>query len=633
MFKNMKLSVKMLSSFGILITVSVVLGSVGWLGVGNVGNAMADYANWSELDMVMNESVAQNALKIDEALSLYTFHSTTENFGKFQKSLQKGRQGLEEWHVLVKDNTELNAVAGSLGGHLDLVEAKIVQYRQYAGKTADIRNRWDDIIGECLAYLHEVMEGTIDPTKEVAENGEDIAAMKKWGAIDMVMNEAVIANILRLQTAGHDYAAAGSEEKWGALLAAFNTIADGLAEWRPTFQGEGSMIEAAERIDGYIARYKALALDYRAALKEMHGLEKAAHSSVDTMIASLEAAMEQVIDPAKKAQVDKAFASRQMSSRLIVLFTFGGILMSIGLALLLTRGIVQPVLHVADSINSGSEQVAAASSQIATTSQQLAEGASEQAASLEETSSSMEEMSAMTRQNADNAGQADGLMKEAGDVVGKARHSMNELQESINEIAVASQETFKIVKSIDEIAFQTNLLALNAAVEAARAGEAGAGFAIVADEVRNLAQRAADAAHGTSAMIESTVDKIKDGTILVDRTADDFAVMEETVRKVGSLMAEISVASSEQQRGISEVTTAISEMDSVTQNTAANAEESASSAEELNAQAEYLKKSVDGLLDLIYGRTQKKIKKPAAPQPGDAGSGYLKLIQQETMKF
>lgn len=269
------------------------------------------------------------------------------------------------------------------------------------------------------------------------------------------------------------------------------------------------------------------------------------------------------------------------------------------LSFFITRGITRPLNRVIEGLTEASDQVASASSQVSSASQQLAEGASEQAASLEETSSSLEEMSSMTKQNADNAGQANQLTKQTDEVVQRANTSMSELSESMEDIYHSSEETSKIIKTIDEIAFQTNLLALNAAVEAARAGEAGAGFAVVADEVRNLAMRAAEAAKSTAQLIEGTVKKVKAGAELTIRTGEDFTEVTQSSNRVAHLVGEIAAASTEQAQGIEQVNLAVSEMDKVIQQNAANAEESASASEELNAQAQQLKEYMGELQALV----------------------------------
>ncbi|PKN18622.1 MAG: methyl-accepting chemotaxis protein [Deltaproteobacteria bacterium HGW-Deltaproteobacteria-6] len=300
------------------------------------------------------------------------------------------------------------------------------------------------------------------------------------------------------------------------------------------------------------------------------------------------------------------------------------------------RGIALPIGHVANDLGDASEQVAAASSQVAAASQSLAEGASEQASALEETSSSLEEMSSMTKQNADNAAQARALMGEAKQIVERVDGQMKNMVTAIQEVTRSSEETGKIIKTIDEIAFQTNLLALNAAVEAARAGEAGAGFAVVADEVRNLALRAADAAKNTSNLIENTIVTVKNSRDLTQKTQDAFKENMEIAGKISQLVDEIAAASSEQAVGIGQIGKAVAEMDKVVQQTAANAEESASAAEEMNAQAEQMNGYVTNLLTIVDGTAvQQSVHnddKPAVQKPGKpmikkilhAGSDLLK---------
>jgi methyl-accepting chemotaxis protein len=232
---------------------------------------------------------------------------------------------------------------------------------------------------------------------------------------------------------------------------------------------------------------------------------------------------------------------------------------------------------LARSVDGMREKMGEAVGGAVSASQTLSESASSQAASLEETSSSLEEMAAQTQNNAENTGKASELMTSSNEVASRANASMSDLTRTMREIAGASEQTQKIVKSIDEIAFQTNLLALNAAVEAARAGEAGAGFAVVADEVRNLAIRAAEAAKNTAQQMGEIVRKIQKGEQLVAGTAKDFAVVAESSGKVMQLMGEISEASREQSQGIDQINRAVSEMNGVTQRNAASAEELASS--------------------------------------------------------
>jgi methyl-accepting chemotaxis protein len=297
---------------------------------------------------------------------------------------------------------------------------------------------------------------------------------------------------------------------------------------------------------------------------------------------------------------DEAMLTAARSTKTSIV-TISALALGLGLALALfiSRGIIRALTSTSSRMEESADHVAAAAEQISATSQSLASGASQQAASIEETSASLEEMAAMTRQTADNADRADGLMKEANQTIATANRNMSQMTESMTTITRTGEETQKIVKTIDEIAFQTNLLALNAAVEAARAGEAGAGFAVVADEVRNLALRAAEAARDTSLLIEGSVRQIKEGADLVGSTNKAFDEVAVQADKVTHLIAEIAAASTEQSQGVDQINKAVSEMDKVVQNNVATAEEAASASEEMNAQAEQMKSEVAKLNRLL----------------------------------
>ena len=350
-----------------------------------------------------------------------------------------------------------------------------------------------------------------------------------------------------------------------------------------------------------IANILAAAKAYKSGYDGWVGLHEKQKVEEQTMVAAAQD-FGKGADKLREGQHEKMSSAVAFSTQLMMFLAAGGVIIGIVLAFVITRGITKPINRIIGGLNEGSEQVNEAAGQVSTASQQLAEGASEQASSLEETSSALEQMAAMTRTNAENAKEANNLSDQAKTAAQSGDQTMHQLNDAMAGINDSSGKISKIIKVIEEIAFQTNLLALNAAVEAARAGEHGKGFAVVADEVRNLAQRSAQAAKETTALIEDSVNNAKGGTEVAGKVGKSLSAIVGDVAKVTDLIKGISKASEEQAQGVDQVNTAVSQMDKVTQQNAAGAEESASAAEQLSAQAQAVKGTINELMILVGGK-------------------------------
>ena len=303
------------------------------------------------------------------------------------------------------------------------------------------------------------------------------------------------------------------------------------------------------------------------------------------------------------------------TARWLMWFLLGaGIAGLAGVSAIFRRTLVQ-LRRLGEEILAAATQLSESAGRLVSGSRTLAQGASEQAASLEQSSASAAEITAITRKNTENTRAVAGLMHQTAQLVDGANHNLEEMVRSMKEIDNSSDKISRIIKVIDEIAFQTNILALNAAVEAARAGEAGMGFAVVAEEVRNLAQRSAQAARDTAALIEESIAKSQEGGQKLQQVAGSINQITGSAAEVKTLVDEVEAGSQEQARGIELIASAVAQMEHVTQRTAAGADQNASETEQLAVQSQLLYDKLQRLRRRLGegGDPSQPAHRPAAP--------------------
>jgi len=529
------------------------------------------------------------------------------HLGRVRTELQAGREFAKRNPHLPKTTEKFTKLAGLLDTYEKLVEATVTHNREI-GESRAAMNEAAAAFSADMTKLTEAQRARL--AEEIKAGAE--AAKLAERALKIDLSSEILLTVQQVRIAALKGQALRDLASLDEGLKLFATIEARFDELIPLIRVDAdraALADARQRAGAYRTAIEGLAKDWR----ELAGVSR------DCAAAGLE--VSGLLDKLVDAGLDATIADSETSSAALTRST-RAVLVGNGLALLggvlmaffIVRSTTRVLSGVASALGENADQVASAAKQIAGASQSLAEGASEQAASLEETSASLEEVSSMIKRNADHAGTAKGLAAQTRGAADQGAAGMKAMQGAMADIKASSDNIAKIIKTIDEIAFQTNILALNAAVEAARAGESGAGFAVVAEEVRNLAQRSSQAARETATSIEDSIGKSARGAQACGGVESSLKQIVEKARRLDELVGEIATASAEQTTGIEQIATAVAQMDKITQANAGSAEETASASEELSSQAAAAQEAVATLSALVNGGTPSRTRAPAPAQ-------------------
>jgi hypothetical protein len=634
---------KLIVSFLSVAAITATLGMIGYYGISEAGKAIEELGvvRLPSVQAMLVISEAQTAVDSSENALLsraITLETRQEKYGAFKSAWDRVEKAwaiyeplpqtaeetvtwkkfVPEWNAWKKDHETYVDLSKQYDSHVESVFKSDVTYKkmieQALGTNGASFSASESLLNQIVSiYTKRADTGGGKDDKDAFDRTAflTVAALLTMSEAQTAVDSAENALLCR------DLTLEMRQEHYARIAGAWDRVKKSLAIYEPLPQTDDEKVIWQKFVPAWDTwkkdheEYVRLSKEFdtcvtaRFKADEIHA--KMTQQALVTNAQSFDKSEElltEIVNINQEAGEAAASSAKTQAAFLNVASIVGliiGVVLAIGLGIVISRSINSALTKLVQGLTNGAEQTSSAAGQVSSASQSLAQGASEQAASVEEVTASIEEMASMTKQNATNADEAKSLAASATAGTDKGTEAMGRMSTAIEDIKKSSDETAKIIKTIDEIAFQTNLLALNAAVEAARAGEAGKGFAVVAEEVRNLAQRSAEAARNTADMIEGSVKNADNGVTISSEVATLLDEIAGNNGKVNDLVGEIAAASNEQSQGIDQINTAVGQMDQITQSNAANAEESASASEELSAQAEALSGMVVQLQSMVGG--------------------------------
>lgn len=604
--------------FGLLVLITLVLGAIGAI---NMRSAASDSARLSDIfapEVRVATEVFATANQIRYDIRAFTMQDNETALANAKKGFVELQKYLTDAKALGK-KYDLKALLESegkaskaLGEYMTSVERsekilvnKKIYDKQMVDNASIFMKNAEEYLRTQEQQLKEEMVAKVDSTKLLAR-------LEKITQISNVMN---IGNNARVM--GQRAQAKNDATFLEGAIAQFDSIYKMIAQIRTTTVRPVNL-EQLKNIENAAKVYESALKSFTGVMQNTVTENTLRVKAADEVLAAatdvVNLGVKNTIEIAEESTTSLNFASWVMVIGLVV-----ALLLSALTALYIIRSIVKIVTEAVKSLSEGTTQVVSASEQISSASVSLAEGASSQASSVEEVSATIEQATASNNQNADNSREANILAQHSNDAAKVGNQRVGDLMVAMQEITASSQKISRIIKTIDEIAFQTNLLALNAAVEAARAGEHGLGFAVVAEEVKNLAERSAGAAKEITGIIEASIDQVKSGTEVANKTKESFTEILNGIKKTSDLIGEIAISAKEQAEGMNQIAIAMGSVDQITQQNASASEETAAAAEELNAQALSMLDNVSELA-LLAGfdmgkenRASKSIKRISTP--------------------